>query len=267
MKRYASSDLKNVIIANRIANNFTLSLDHPPITMRPKTMKIRQLFDYDTWTYTYLVWDETTKEAAVIDCVLEQVDRDIQHIEELGLNVKYLLETHIHADHITGAGPVRKHTHGKIVVHKNSGSECADILAEEGDVFKLGEQEIKVMHTPGHTNNDITYLIEGAAFTGDTLLVRDCGRTDFQLGSNEDMYHSLTTKLFTLPEDTLVFPAHDYKGFSQSTIGEEKQFNTRAGNGKAFADFTTIMDGLNLPNPKRIDIAVPGNLKCGNLDD
>ena len=179
-------------------------------------MKIRQLFDYDTWTYTYLVWDETTKEAAVIDCVLEQVDRDIQHIEELGLNVKYLLETHIHADHITGAGPVRKHTHGKIVVHKNSGSECADILAEEGDVFKLGEQEIKVMHTPGHTNNDITYLIEGAAFTGDTLLVRDCGRTDFQLGSNESMYHSLTTKLFTLPEETLVFPAHDYKGFSQS---------------------------------------------------
>jgi len=230
-------------------------------------MKIRQLFDYDTWTYTYLVWDETTKEAAVIDCVLEQVDRDIQHIEELGLNVKYLLETHIHADHITGAGPVRKHTHAKIAVHKNSGSECADILAEEGDVFKLGEQEIKVMHTPGHTNNDITYLIDGAAFTGDTLLVRDCGRTDFQLGSNEDMYHSLTTKLFTLPEDTLVFPAHDYKGFSQSTIGEEKQFNVRAGNGKAFTDFTTIMDGLNLPNPKRIDIAVPGNLKCGNLDD
>lgn len=230
-------------------------------------MKIRQLFDYDTWTYTYLLWDEVTKEAAVIDCVLEKVDRDVQHIEELGLNVKYLLETHIHADHITGAGPIRKRTQGKIVVHKNSGSECADILAVEGDVFKLGEQEIKVIHTPGHTNNDITYMIDGAVFTGDTLLVRDCGRTDFQLGSNEDMYHSLTEKLFTLPEETLVFPAHDYKGFTQSTIGEEKQFNTRAGNGKAFQDFSTIMDALNLPNPKRIDISVPGNLKCGNLDD
>lgn len=230
-------------------------------------MKIRQLFDYDTWTYTYLLWDEATMEAAVIDSVIEQVDRDMQHIEELGLNVKYLLETHIHADHITGAGPLRKKTGAQIAVHKNSGSECADILAEEGDTFKLGEQTITVMHTPGHTNNDITYKIDGAVFTGDTLLVRDCGRTDFQLGSNEDMYHSLTQRLFTLPEDTMVFPAHDYKGFSQSTIGEEKKFNVRAGSGKSFEDFSTIMDNLNLPNPKRIDISVPGNLKCGNLDD
>ena len=230
-------------------------------------MKIRQLFDYDTWTYTYLIWDEATKEAAVIDSVLERLDRDVQHIKELGLNVKYLLETHIHADHITGAGPLRKKTKGQIVVHKNSGSECADVLAVEGDSFKLGSQEIKVLHTPGHTNNDITYLIEGAAFTGDSLLVRDCGRTDFQLGSNEDMFHSLTEKLFKLPEETMVFPAHDYKGFTQSTIGEEKQFNTRAGSGKSFQDFTTDMDNLNLPNPKRIHIAVPGNMKCGNLDD
>ncbi|MBD3755854.1 MAG: MBL fold metallo-hydrolase [Gammaproteobacteria bacterium] len=230
-------------------------------------MKIRQLFDYDTWTYTYLLWDEATKEAAIIDTVLEQVERDMQHIEELGLNVKYLLETHIHADHITAAGPLRKRTGAQIVVHKNSNSECADILAVEGDVFKLGEQEIRVLHTPGHTNTDITYLIDGAAFTGDTLLVRDCGRTDFQLGSNESMYDSLTNKLFSLPEDTMVFPAHDYKGFTQTTIGEEKQFNTRVGKNKPYQDFCTIMDNLNLPNPKRIDISVPGNLKCGNLDD
>ncbi|MGM0541689.1 MAG: MBL fold metallo-hydrolase, partial [Pseudomonadota bacterium] len=119
-------------------------------------MKIRQLFDYDTWTYTYFIWDEATKEAAVIDSVLERSERDMQHIKELGLNIKYLFETHIHADHITGAGPMRKHTKGKIVVHKNSGSECADILAVEGDIFNLGNQEIKVLHTPGHTNNDIT---------------------------------------------------------------------------------------------------------------
>ena len=230
-------------------------------------MKIRQLFDYDTWTYTYLVWDEVTMEAAVIDSVLEKVDRDIQHITELGLKVKYLLETHIHADHITGAGPLRKQTQAEIVVHTNSGSECADILANEGDVFKLGEQAINVLHTPGHTNNDITYLIEGAAFTGDTLLVRDCGRTDFQLGSNDQMFNSLTQKLFTLADDTMVFPAHDYKGFSQSTIGEEKAFNTRVGTGKSYEDFCTIMDGMNLPNPKRIHIAVPGNMQCGNLDD
>lgn len=228
-------------------------------------MKIRQLFDYDTWTYTYIVWDEKTKEAAIIDTVLEQVERDIQHVTELGLNVIYLLETHIHADHITGAGPIRKKTGAKIVVHKNSGSECADILAQEGDVFKLGQQKINVLHTPGHTNTDISYLIDGAIFTGDTLLVRDCGRTDFQLGSNQDMYHSLTEKLFTLPKETMVFPAHDYKGLTQSTIGEEIEFNTRVGAKKSFQDFSTIMDNLNLPNPKRIDIAVPGNLKCGDL--
>lgn len=230
-------------------------------------MKIRQLFDYDTWTYTYLVWDEASKEAAVIDTVLEKIDRDLQHIQELGLNVKYLLETHIHADHITGAGPIRNATQAQIVVHENSGSECADILAKEGDTFYLGEQSIKVLHTPGHTNNDITYLIDGAAFTGDTLFVRDCGRTDFQLGSNESMYNSITEKLFSLPEETMIFPAHDYKGFTESTIGEEKQFNTRVGNNKSFEDFSTIMDNMNLPNPKRLHISVPGNLKCGNLDD
>lgn len=230
-------------------------------------MKIRQLFDYDTWTYTYILWDENTKEAAIIDTVLEQVERDVQHVTELGLKVKYLLETHIHADHITGAGPIRKRLGGQIVVHKNSESECADILAVEGDQFKLGEQTIDVLHTPGHTNNDITYQIEGAVFTGDTLFVRDCGRTDFQLGSNEAMFDSLTNKLFTLPPETLVFPAHDYKGFSQSTIGEEREFNVRAGGGKTYEDFSTIMNSLNLPNPKRLDISVPGNLKCGNLDE
>ncbi|MPQ75790.1 MBL fold metallo-hydrolase [Hydrogenovibrio sp. JE_KL2] len=228
-------------------------------------MKIRQLFDYETWTYTYLLWDEDTKEAAVIDSVAEQVERDIQHIEELGLNVKYLLETHIHADHITGAGPIRKHTGAKIVVHKNSGSECADILAEEGDSFMLGQQSIRVLHTPGHTDNDITYQIDGAVFTGDTLLVRDCGRTDFQLGSNEAMYESLTEKLFKLSPDTLVFPAHDYKGFSQSTIGEEIEYNTRVGKGTSYEDFAVIMDNLNLPNPRKIDISVPGNMQCGNV--
>ncbi len=230
-------------------------------------MKIRQLFDYDTWTYSYLIWDEETKEAAVIDTVQEQVERDLQHIQQLGLKVKYLLETHIHADHITGAGPIRKQTAAKIVIHKNSGSECADILAEEGDTFLLGKQVISVLHTPGHTDNDITYLIEGAAFTGDSLLVRDCGRTDFQLGSNEAMYHSLTQKLFSLPTDTRVFPAHDYKGFSESTIGEEMNFNVRVGDQKTFQDFSTIMDGLNLPSPRKIHIAVPGNMRCGDLDD
>lgn len=227
-------------------------------------MNIRQLFDYDTWTYTYLIWDEETKEAAVIDSVAEQVERDLQHTKELGLKVMYLFETHIHADHITGAGPLKKATGAKIVIHQNSNSECADVLANHEDTFKLGHQQIKILHTPGHTDNDITYLIDGAAFTGDTLFVRDCGRTDFQLGSNEQMYHSLTEILFKLPKNTLVFPAHDYKGFSQSTIGEEIEYNSRVGSGKSYEDFSTIMNNLNLPRPKKIDIAVPGNLKCGN---
>ncbi|HIE39836.1 MAG TPA: MBL fold metallo-hydrolase [Thiomicrorhabdus sp.] len=228
-------------------------------------MNIRQLFDYDTWTYTYLIWDEKTKEAAIIDTVLEQVERDIQHATQLGLTIKYLLETHIHADHITGAGPLREKTGAKIVIHKNSGSKCADILTSEGDTFKLGEQEIRVLHTPGHTDNDSTYLIDGAAFTGDALLIRDCGRTDFQLGNNEALYDSITQKLFTLPDETLVYPAHDYHGLSHSTIAEEKAFNKRIGAQKSLEAFSAIMDNLNLPNPKRIHIAVPGNLKCGNV--
>ncbi len=228
-------------------------------------MKIRQLFDYETWTYTYLIWDETTKEAAVIDSVLEQVNRDMQHITELGLTVKYLLETHIHADHITGAGPLREKTGAKIVIHKNSGSKCADILTSENDVLTLGTQEIRIIHTPGHTDNDSTYLIKGAAFTGDTLLIRDCGRTDFQLGNTQALYQSITQKLFTLPEETVIFPAHDYEGLSQSTIAEEKAFNIRIGANKSFEEFSNIMDNLMLPDPKRIHIAVPGNLACGNV--
>ena len=228
-------------------------------------MKIRQLFDYETWTYSYLLWDEVSKEAAIIDAVLEQVDRDALHIKELGLTLKYCFETHIHADHITGAGPLRDLTGALVAVHKNSHAACADIMATDGDVFKLGEQEISILHTPGHTNTDITYLIEGAAFTGDTLFVRDCGRTDFQLGSNEEMYHSITQKLFSLPDDTVVYPAHDYKGLTQSTIGEEKQFNNRVGAGKSYEEFAAIMDSLDLPNPKRLDVSVPGNMMCGKI--
>jgi sulfur dioxygenase len=226
-------------------------------------MNMRQLFDYETWTYTYLIWDEETKEAALIDSVKEQVERDLAQIKELGLNLKYLFETHIHADHITGAGPLRKQTKAKVVVHEHSQSECADILAKADDEFFLGEEKITVLHTPGHTNTDMSFLIEGAVFTGDTLFVRDCGRTDFQQGSNEAMYHSLTQILFALPDDTKVYPGHDYKGLTQSTIGEEKQYNQRVGNNKSFEEFSQIMDALNLPRPKKIDLAVPGNMSCG----
>jgi glyoxylase-like metal-dependent hydrolase (beta-lactamase superfamily II) len=225
-------------------------------------LKIRQLFDKDTWTYTYLVWDERTKEATIIDSVLEKKDRDIQLIKELGLSLKYAMETHVHADHITASGHLRDATGCRIVLHKNSGVSCADDLAIEGDIFHLGDHPIHILHTPGHTDNDITYQIQGALFTGDTMLIRDCGRTDFQLGSTDKMYQSLN-RLLALPDDTLVLPAHDYKGFSVSTIGEERYFNTRVGMNKPYDEFKQIMDNLNLPAPSRIQIAVPGNQRCG----
>jgi len=230
-------------------------------------MKIRQLFDYETWTYSYLIWDDVTKEAAIIDAVFEQVERDLKLIKELGLSLKYCFETHIHADHITGAGLLRDATGAQVAVHKHAETDCADILTCEGESFQLGGQVVKILHTPGHTNTDITYLIDGAAFTGDTLFVRDCGRTDFQLGSNKDMYHSITEKLFALPDETIVYPAHDYNGMNQSTIGEEKQFNNRVGAGKSFEEFAKIMDNLNLAEPKRLHISVPGNMQCGKIKE
>lgn len=229
-------------------------------------LRIRQLFDYDTWTYTYLVWDDVTKEAALIDTVREQYQRDSQLLQELGLTLKYTLDTHIHADHITANGLLRDTTGAQIIIHKNANIDCADQLVSEGQQLYLGEHAISVWHTPGHTNMDISYVIEGAVFTGDCLLIRDCGRTDFQLGDTTAMYHSLQ-RLFTLPDDTLVFPGHDYKGFSYSTIGEEKQYNIRVGGGKSLAEFTAIMDDMKLPPPRRIAVSVPGNLVCGKIDE
>ena len=228
-------------------------------------MNIRQLFDLETCSFSYLIWDSKTLEAAIIDPVLEQVNRDVALIEQLDLKLKYLFETHIHADHITGAGRIRQQLGAQIVVHENAEIACADILAKEGDAFYLGHEKVRVMHTPGHTNTDISYLTDVAVFTGDTLFVRDCGRTDFQQGDNRKMFDSLNSKLFMLPDDLTVFPAHDYKGFTSSTIGEEKRFNQRLGVGRSFSEFAHIMDNLNLPQPKRIDVAVPGNLNCGEV--
>jgi len=226
-------------------------------------MKIRQLFDYDTWTYTYLLWDEATKEAAIIDSVKEQFERDVKYINDLGLTLKYALETHIHADHVTAAGKLRDELGAETAVHIEGGAECADIQIQEGNEFSLGTQVIKALHTPGHTSGDVTYAIDGALFTGDALLIRGCGRTDFQQGDSETLYHSITEILFQFPDDTVVYPGHDYSGFSESTIGEEKALNPRLGNAKPKKEFTDIMDNMDLPKPKRIDVAVPGNVACG----
>jgi len=226
-------------------------------------MEFRQLFDAETSTYTYLVWDTETREAALIDSVDTQLERDLQLIKELGLDLKYTLETHIHADHITASGKIREKLGSKAVVHRNSGSECADILVVDGDSIALGNQQIHILETPGHTDTCISYSIDGVVFTGDALLIRGCGRTDFQAGDAGQLYDSIHNKLFSLPDDTIVYPAHDYRGFCCSTIGEEKSHNPRLGNNRPKQEFVNLMNALVLDPPKKIAEAVPGNLECG----
>ena len=232
-------------------------------------MNIRQLFDADTRTYTYLLWDEESRETALIDSVIEQADRDEKIITELGLNLTWLLETHIHADHITASGELRRRKPQtvKVAVHKASGSSCADRLLQDGDEIRLGNQVIKVLYTPGHTDTDVSYLIDGAVFTGDALLIHGSGRTDFQSGDAGTGYDSITGKLFTLPDETKVYPGHDYKGQTVSTIGEEKEFNPRIGGGRSREEYIAIMNGLKLAKPARIEEAVPGNMACGLKDE
>ena len=226
-------------------------------------MKLRQLFDAETSTYTYLLWDRGSGEAALIDTVDRQVDRDLQLVKELGLNLKYTLETHIHADHITGSGMIRQRLGTQAVVHSNSGSGCADILVTDGDVIGLGNQQILVLETPGHTNTCVTYQVDGMIFTGDALLIRGCGRTDFQSGDPGTLYDSIHQKLFSLPHDTIIYPGHDYQGFEKSTISEERVHNPRLGNNRPRQAFIKIMNELDLNPPKNIAEAVPGNLECG----
>lgn len=232
-------------------------------------MYIRQLFDRESSTYSYLLWDEHSREAALIDSVTEQVARDEALIRELGLKLKYLLETHIHADHISGGGLLRDRFEppATVAVHRASGSKCANQLLEQGDELWLGEQRIEVLYTPGHTDTDVSYLLRdatpAAVFTGDALLIRGSGRTDFQSGDAGTGYDSITGRLFSLPEDTWVYPGHDYNGMTVSTIGEEKALNPRLGGGRSREEYIATMDGMDLPKPKRINEAVPGNLRCG----
>ena len=226
-------------------------------------MFIRQLFDRETSTYTYLIADEVSNEAAIIDPVKEQLDRDILLIEQLGFNLKYTLETHVHADHITSSGQMRDKFGSKVVLHENSGAKCADMLLKDGDELTLGDIVIKAIHTPGHTNADLSFLVEDYIFTGDALLVRDCGRTDFQAGSSSTLYNSINDKIFSLDEKTTIYPGHDYYGFTASTVKEEKLFNNRLGNGKTEDEFVEIMANLDLALPKKIKESVPGNTNCG----
>jgi len=223
----------------------------------------RQLFDSETSTYTYLLWDEITREAAIIDSVASHLDRDLRLLDELELKLQYVLETHIHADHTTGAGKLRVDTGAKVVLHKNSRASCADLLVTDGEVLYLGIESIQIIHTPGHTDADICLRVDGAVFTGDTLLIRGCGRTDFQSGDAGKLYDSITSKLYTLANSTLVYPGHDYNGVSYSTIGEEKKHNPRLGGNRSRTIFVHIMETLDLEPPQKIEQAVPHNLNCG----
>lgn len=226
-------------------------------------MFVRQLFDRDTSTYTYIIADEKTSEAAIIDPVKEQFERDALLIKQLGFNLKYVLETHVHADHITSSGKLREEFTAEVVLHENSGAKCADLLITGGEILKLGDIEVKAIHTPGHTNADLSFAVEDIVFTGDALLVRDCGRTDFQLGDSNMLYSSINDKIFSMDDATTIYPGHDYYGFTASTVKEEKQFNNRLGNGKTEDEFVEIMANLDLALPKRIKESVPGNTNCG----
>lgn len=228
-------------------------------------MLFRQLFDQESWTYTYLIADTTTKEAVLVDPVLEQVDRDWELITQLGLNLRYCLETHVHADHITGTGKLRTISHCIGIVPEKAQVDCADRYISDGEILRLGDLTISAIASPGHTDCHYAYLVnETHLLTGDALFIRGCGRTDFQSGSAADLYDTITQRFFTLPDTTLVYPGHDYRGHSVSTIGEEKQFNPRIAH-KNKEEFIEIMNNLNLPNPNKIMEAVPANQLCGNI--
>ncbi|WAL59969.1 MBL fold metallo-hydrolase [Thermocoleostomius sinensis] len=228
-------------------------------------MLFRQLFDEATWTYTYLIADPDTKEAILVDPVAEQVERDLRILKELGLTLRYCLETHIHADHVTGTGKLRDATGCLGVVPANAQATCADRFIQDGEVLQMGSIQIEAIATLGHTDSHMAYLVNGThLLTGDSLFIRGCGRTDFQSGNAGAMYDAITQRLFTLPDETLVYPGHDYKGETVSTIGEEKQWNPRFV-GQTRESFIDLMANLNLPNPKKIMEAVPANQECGKV--
>ena len=225
----------------------------------------RQLFDPTSSTYTYLLGDSVSGEAVLIDPVFEQVRRDAALIGELGFKLKWSLETHVHADHVTGAWLMKQKLGAAIALSAQSGAEGADRLLQDGDRIEFGRRSLEVRATPGHTSGCITYVLddESMAFTGDCIMIRGSGRTDFQQGDARALYRSVRSRIFCLPESCTLYPAHDYRGLTATSVAEEKKFNPRLGGEIAEADYAGYMKNLDLPHPKKIDEAVPANLRCG----
>ncbi|MBX3203061.1 MAG: MBL fold metallo-hydrolase [Labilithrix sp.] len=231
-------------------------------------MIFRQLFDKESSTYTYLVADAEAGEAALVDPVVEHVERDLALVRELGCRLVSVFDTHVHADHVTGAGTLRERTQATTHVSAQGGAPCADVEMKDGHVARVGRVTIEALATPGHTNGCMSFVVSAEGerlrvLTGDALLVRGCGRTDFQEGDAATLWTSVHDKLFSLPDDTLVYPAHDYRGFTVSTVGEEKRLNPRLGERMSRDAFVTLMNELDLPPPGKIHEAVPANRACG----
>jgi sulfur dioxygenase len=226
-------------------------------------MIFKQFFEPETSTYTYLIGCETTKKAVLIDSVASEVPHYIAALKDNNLTLIYTLETHVHADHITAADTLRTMLGSKSVVHKDAGAMCGDLLVTDGIHLHVGELDFTVLYTPGHTSGCVSYLLQDRVFTGDALLIGGCGRTDFQNGDAGKLYDSIHEKIFSLPDETLIYPGHDYNGNTSSTVVEEKMHNKRLGWNRSREDFKTLMSELKLAYPKKIDEALPANQACG----
>ena len=225
-------------------------------------MIFRQLFDATSSTYTYLLARRRGGEALLIDPVVDNVPQYLQLIEQLGLKLVYAVDTHVHADHVTGLGALRDQTGCTTIMGEQTKAECVSLRVPDGRVIDVDGLKLQALYTPGHTDDSYSYRLPDRVFTGDTLLIRGTGRTDFQNGDAYAQYESLFNQLLKLPEDTLVYPAHDYKGWTVSTIGEERRYNPRL-QVRSVAEYVEIMKHLNLPDPMLMDVAVPANLECG----
>lgn len=225
-------------------------------------MLFRQLFERDSSTYTYLIASKKGGEALLLDPVKEALPSYLQLIRELDLRLVFAVDTHVHADHVTALGALREQTRCVTIMGEQTGAQCVSRRVTDGEVIKIDGIELKAIHTPGHTDDSYSFAMKDRVFTGDTLLIRGTGRTDFQSGDPSAEYDSLFYKLLKMPDDTLVYPGHDYRGWTVSTIGEEKAHNPRL-QVKSVEEYVAIMNNLKLDNPRLMDIAVPANLACG----